>query len=79
MRNKINFMALLLAVLGFVNFNTYAQQLQQDPNLVKGKLKNGFTYYIYKSSKTNGNSVLRLFLNAGSLQEEPPARLGPFH
>lgn len=71
MRNKINFMALLLAVLGFVNFNTYAQQLQQDPNLVKGKLKNGFTYYIYKSSKTNGNSVLRLFLNAGSLQEEP--------
>ncbi|TCC97905.1 insulinase family protein [Pedobacter hiemivivus] len=78
MRNKINFIVLTLAALGILNSNIYAQQLQQDPNLVKGKLKNGFTYYIYKSDKTKGNSVLRLFLNAGSLQEEPD-QLGLAH
>ncbi|SMC69692.1 M16 family metallopeptidase [Pedobacter nyackensis] len=71
MRKKMNLMALLLAGLGLLSSSTYAQQLRQDPNLVTGKLKNGFTYYIYKNNKTPGNSVLRLFLNAGSLQEEP--------
>ncbi|MNJ91438.1 Protease 3 precursor [compost metagenome] len=70
MRKRINIMVLLLTGLGFLNSYTYAQQLRQDPNLVTGKLKNGFSYYIYKSDKTKGNSVLRLFLNAGSLQEE---------
>ncbi|WP_343535264.1 insulinase family protein [Pedobacter sp.] len=47
----------------------FAQNLKQDPNLVKGKLANGFTYYIYKSDKEPGTSTLRLFVNAGSLQE----------
>lgn len=62
----------------FINIVLYAlacpvsmgQALQQDPNLVKGKLKNGFTYYIYRNTKDPGNSVLRLFVNAGSLQED---------
>ncbi|WEK18909.1 MAG: insulinase family protein [Candidatus Pedobacter colombiensis] len=70
MKKKIYLIA-LLALFVFLNTKTYAQLLPQDPNLVKGKLKNGFTYYIYKSNKTPGNSVLRLFLNAGSLQEDP--------
>jgi zinc protease len=69
MRKKIIFMVLLLAGLGLSSSGAYAQQLQQDPSLVTGKLKNGFSYYIYKSNKTPGNSALRLFLNAGSLQE----------
>lgn len=71
-------MTLLLAILGLLSPGTYAQQLRQDPNLVTGKLKNGFTYYIYKSDKTPGNSALRLFLNAGSLQESPE-QLGLAH
>jgi len=57
---------LTLIALGAVGF---AQNLKQDPNLVKGKLANGFTYYIYKSDKEPGTSTLRLFVNAGSLQE----------
>lgn len=69
MRNKIIIVAILLLGKGLCGDKIYAQQLQQDPNLLVGKLKNGFTYYIYKSYKTPGNSALRLFLKAGSLQE----------
>lgn len=78
MRKTIILMVLWLAGTGFLSPRSYAQPLQQDPNLVTGKLKNGFTYYIYKSNKTPGNSVLRLFLNAGSLQENPD-QLGLAH
>jgi zinc protease len=69
MIKKINLFVLLALGLGLLNSGAHAQQLKQDPNLVTGKLKNGFSYYIYKSNKTPGNSVLRLFVNAGSLQE----------
>ncbi|MBB5439847.1 zinc protease [Pedobacter sp. AK017] len=78
MRKTIILMVLWLAGMGFLSPRSYAQPLQQDPNLVTGKLKNGFTYYIYKSNKTPENSVLRLFLNAGSLQENPD-QLGLAH
>jgi zinc protease len=64
---------LILFLLLSVNLFTVAvfgQNLKQDPNLVKGKLANGFTYYIYKDAKSKTTSTLRLFLNAGSLQEE---------
>jgi zinc protease len=77
MRKNIN-LTFLLACLVLLSSGSYAQQLRQDPNLVTGRLKNGFTYYIYKSNKTPGNSVLRLFLNAGSLQENPD-QLGLAH
>ncbi len=76
MRKKLTIMA-LLAIFGFCP-SLYAQQIPQDPNLLKGKLKNGFTYYIYKSNKTPGTSALRLFLDAGSIQEEPD-QLGLAH
>jgi zinc protease len=67
---KIKNFSGLLFILLLVSSGVYAQQLKQNPNLVTGKLKNGFTYYIYKTEKAKGNSVLRLFLNAGSLQED---------
>lgn len=70
MKKQKNLKGLLLVVLLLLASNTFAQQLQQNPNLITGKLKNGFTYYIYKNSRAQGNSVLRLFLNAGSLQED---------
>ena len=74
-------MRVIVYLLLFACFGTsvsYAQQLPMDPNLVQGKLENGMKYYIYKNSKAKGQSVLRLFVNAGSLQEEPD-QLGLAH
>ena len=73
MRKDLKFLILLLVGLSF-SVESFAQKLQQDPNLVKGTLKNGFTYYIYKNPKAAGQSVLRLFVNAGSLQEDEDQR-----
>ncbi|WP_131539153.1 M16 family metallopeptidase [Pedobacter nototheniae] len=78
MKKNIKFTLLLALCASLTAINTFAQQLIQDPNLLTGKLKNGFTYYIYKSDKAKGNSVLRLFVNAGSLQEDPD-QLGLAH
>lgn len=67
---KIYLVILILLGANLIGTTVFGQSLKQDPNLVKGKLQNGFTYYIYKDSKSKNNSTLRLFLNAGSLQEE---------
>ncbi|WP_420477546.1 M16 family metallopeptidase, partial [Noviherbaspirillum sp. ST9] len=63
-RKLLLFASLLVAVS-----NILAQPIPQDAKLVKGKLKNGFTYYIYPNNNPTNQSVLRLFVNAGSLQE----------
>lgn len=68
MKNRF-LIAFLLATTSWSSL-AFGQTLKQDPNLIKGKLANGFTYYIYKDSKAKTTSTLRLFLNAGSLQEE---------
>ncbi|HAF36793.1 MULTISPECIES: M16 family metallopeptidase [Sphingobacterium] len=47
-----------------------AQDLKQDPKLVRGKLKNGFQYFIYPNNTNNQQTAIQLFVNAGSLQEE---------
>lgn len=73
-----NFSKLLLAIFIVTATSASAQKLVQNSNLVTGKLANGFTYYIYKNERAKGNSVLRLFLNAGSLQEDPD-QLGLAH
>jgi len=76
---KMRYVMLLLTLIaGLFGPAVLAQPLPQDSNLVKGTLKNGFTYYIYKNTKAPGQSVLRLFVNAGSLQEEPD-QLGLAH
>jgi zinc protease len=67
---KNSYVILLLLSVSLLSTKVFGQNLKQDPNLVKGKLANGFTYYIYKDSKSKTTSTLRLFLNAGSLQEE---------
>jgi zinc protease len=66
---RIEMIILLLSAILLSN-SVFGQILKQDPNLIKGKLPNGFTYYIYKDSKSKTTSTLRLFLNAGSLQED---------
>lgn len=70
MKRKSFFFVVWLFVAGITNYNLLAQSLQQDPALIKGKLKNGFTYYIYPNNNPAQQSVLRLLVNAGSLQEE---------
>lgn len=43
--------------------------LPADPKLIKGKLKNGLTYYIYPNDNPRGEAVYRLFVKAGSTIE----------
>ncbi|TPE42370.1 M16 family metallopeptidase [Pontibacter mangrovi] len=47
-----------------------AQELPQDPNLVKGTLRNGLTYYIYPHAEPKQQAIVRLYLKAGSILEE---------
>lgn len=53
----------------------FAQELKPtdaipfDPNVKKGTLKNGLTYYIRKNSKPENKVDLRLVINAGSILE----------
>lgn len=47
-----------------------AKKLKQDSNLVKGKLENGLTYYIYPNNHPKGEAVYRLFLKSGSVLED---------
>jgi len=54
---------------------TFAQDLKPtdlipfDPNVKKGTLKNGLTYYIRKNAKPENKVDLRLIINAGSILE----------
>lgn len=48
----------------------FAQELPQDANLVKGKLKNGLTYYIYPHQEPENQAIVRLYIKAGSILEE---------
>jgi zinc protease len=65
------FTALCLAL---VSLPLAAQQLQQDPALVTGKLDNGLTYYIYPGTKPVGKAIYRLFIKSGSLYENDRQR-----
>ncbi len=53
----------------------FAQDLKEsdkipfDPNVKKGTLSNGLTYYIRKNSKPENKVDLRLVINAGSILE----------
>ena len=46
-----------------------AQPLPYDPQLRKGTLKNGLTYYVYPNQNPKGEAVYRLFVKSGSVQE----------
>jgi zinc protease len=51
-----------------------AGELKQDKKLVKGKLSNGLTYYIYPNDYPKGEAVYRLFIKSGSVYEDEPQR-----
>lgn len=46
------------------------EKLPIDPNVKKGTLKNGLTYYIRKNTKPENKVELRLVVNAGSILED---------
>lgn len=66
----LSFILLMLCSVSFLS----AQQLQQDPDLVKGQLKNGCTYYIYPNKKLQGEAIFRLYVKAGSVYEQEEQR-----
>jgi len=45
--------------------------LPVDPDVVKGQLDNGMTYYIRENDSPGGRAELRLLVDAGSVQEDP--------
>lgn len=62
----------LLSVLfvGFLFFQTsFAQLLPLDPAVRRGKLANGFTYYIRKNTEPKDRAQLYLVIKAGSILE----------
>lgn len=74
----------VIACLCLSNF-TFGQKainmtdtLPVDPNVIVGKLDNGFTYYIRKNKKPENRVELRLAVNAGSVLENK-SQLGLAH
>jgi len=51
-------------------FSNLQNDIPLDPNIKKGQLENGITYYVKQNSKPENRLVLRLVVNAGKLQED---------
>jgi len=63
-----------LALLFIGNFQAKADKddkVPVDPNVKKGKLDNGLTYYIRHNEVPENRAELYLFVNAGAVQETP--------
>lgn len=56
-------------VTSTVSTSTEAGIPQQDPQLIKGKLPNGLTYFIRPNAEPKGRFSIRLRVNTGSLNE----------
>lgn len=48
-----------------------ALALPIDPDVIRGELENGLTYYIRENDSPGGRAELRLLVDAGSVQEDP--------
>ncbi len=71
-----SFIILLLIVMSTAKAQNYEQlfsdlsnEIPIDPNIRKGVLENGMTYYVRKNSKPENRLTLRLVVNAGWLLE----------
>lgn len=53
----------------FLSLGVGAQALKQNPALIKKRLGNGLTYYIYPNQTPKGEAVYRLFIKSGSVFE----------
>ena len=61
-------LAALLAVAAVMQ----AQELPYDPELRKGVLENGMTYYIRHNGKPEGQAEFWIVHNVGAVQEDSP-------
>src|SRR5215471_7037294 len=66
------FLAIILFSFTQLSFSQYKlpDKIPFDPNVTKGTLPNGLTYYIRKNTKPEGKVELRLVVNAGSVLED---------
>ena len=60
---------LLFFLISGTLFSVSAKKIPQNPNLIKGKLSNGLTYYIYPNDYPKGEAIYRLFIKSGSVFE----------
>ncbi|TCC99726.1 insulinase family protein [Pedobacter hiemivivus] len=60
---------LLLCLFSTLFYKSYAQQLPLDPEVVTGKLANGFSYYVRKNSNQKKRVTLYLVNKVGSILE----------
>lgn len=79
MKGKRLFLSLLILWLSiqgvFALSAEYASQpLPQDPNLLCGRLSNGLKYYIIANKQPANRAEMRLFVNAGSVNEDDDQR-----
>ncbi len=69
-RNLTRQILLLLLVVGSVTAQDLGEKLPVAPEIIKGKLANGLTYYIRKNNKPEQKVELRLAIKAGSILED---------
>lgn len=71
-------LVVLILFSSLLQLNVYSQKdeatLPVDKNVIIGKLKNGFTYYIRKNSKPENRIEMRLVVKAGSVLEDENQR-----
>lgn len=60
---------LLICCLFVISLPLFATNIQNNPNLISGKLENGVHYYIFKNKKPENRAVLNLVVKTGSLLE----------
>ena len=65
---------LLLTLMLFWIGAVSAQEIAQNPKLVKGRLDNGLTYYILPNDFPKGKAIYRLFIKSGSVYETEDQR-----
>lgn len=70
-----NLIIQIIVIFGFTAFSqdkviNPGSSIPVDPYIIKGKLKNGLTYYIRENGKPSNRVEMRLVVNAGSLQED---------
>ena len=63
-----------LSLLLFLSFSLHAMEMPLDKRVLSGKLSNGLHYYIMHNDKPKNMASLRLFVRAGSLDEEENQR-----
>ena len=72
MKNSLSIFFISLFLICSIQIS--AEKLKQHPKLIKGKLSNGLTYYIYPNAYPKGEAVYRLFIKSGSVYEKDTQR-----